>query len=227
MSGRADVTGGNQGRGRFITFEGGEGSGKTTQSARLADWLSERGIAVRRTREPGGTPSAEEIRDLVVKGTDGRWSALAETLLMFAARDDHLRRVIRPALEAGEWVICDRFVDSTLAYQGYGRSLGRVPIDAIAAMVVGGTRPDLTIILDLPPVVGLARAAARRGAETRFESLDQTFHDRLRAGFLEIAAAEPDRCIVVDAGAGDADAIFTSVSRAVAAKFPKVAHGRG
>ncbi|MBL28942.1 MAG: dTMP kinase [Rhodospirillaceae bacterium] len=226
-AGAGEDTAARRVRGRFITFEGGEGSGKTPQSARLVDWLSARGIAVRRTREPGGTPGAEAIRDLVVKGADGRWSALAETLLMFAARDDHLRQVIRPALEAGEWVVCDRFVDSTIAYQGYGRGLGRAAVDDIAAVVVGDTRPDLTLILDLPPSVGLARAAARRGTETRFESLDRTFHDRLRAGFLEIAAAEPDRCAVVDAGAGDTDAIFAAVSRIVAEKLFEEQSGDG
>ncbi|ALJ35334.1 dTMP kinase [Azospirillum brasilense] len=187
-------------RGRFITLEGGEGAGKTTQIRLLADALIGWGKRVVLTREPGGSPGAEEIRGLLVSGETGRWGPVTEALLHTAARRDHLERTVWPALEAGHWVICDRFFDSTMAYQGYGLGLGRDLVAALQATALGDFRPDLTLILDLPVEDGLARAAARRGGEDRYERMDVAFHHRLRDGFLDIAAREPERCVVVDAG---------------------------
>ncbi len=186
-------------RGRFITLEGGEGAGKTTQIRLLADALSACGIDVVLTREPGGSQGAEEIRALLVSGETGRWGPVTEALLHTAARRDHLERTVWPALDAGRWVICDRFFDSTMAYQGYGLGLGRDLIAALQATALGDFRPDLTLILDLPVETGLARANARRGGEDRYERMDLDFHRRLRDGFLDIAGREPDRCAVIDA----------------------------
>ncbi|MFQ5953448.1 MAG: dTMP kinase [Kiloniellales bacterium] len=186
-------------RGRFITLEGGEGTGKSTQ-ARLLDAALERaGIETLTTREPGGAPGAEAIRLLLVEGAAGRWDALGEALLHYAARRDHLVTTVRPALEAGRWVISDRFADSTMAYQGYGRGLGRDVIETLHRVVVGDCRPDLTLILDLEVDEGLKRAAARGGDEHRYERMDIDFHQRLRQGFLDIARREPERCVVIDA----------------------------
>ncbi|AWJ82845.1 dTMP kinase [Azospirillum sp. TSH58] len=187
-------------RGRFITLEGGEGAGKTTQIRLLADALIGWGKRVVLTREPGGSPGAEEIRGLLVSGETGRWGPVTEALLHTAARRDHLERTVWPALEAGHWVICDRFFDSTMAYQGYGLGLGRELVATLQTAALGDFRPDLTLILDLPVEDGLARAAARRGGEDRYERMDVAFHHRLREGFLDIAAREPERCAVVDAG---------------------------
>jgi dTMP kinase len=189
----------NSARGRFITLEGGEGAGKSTQIKLLAAWLRERGIDTLQTREPGGAPGAERIRELLVKGDADSWTPISETLLHYAARADHLDRTIRPALAAGRWVICDRFADSTTAYQGYGHG---VPFDVIHSLfkaVVGDTAPDLTLILDLPVDQGLQRAAARPGQENRYEQMAIAFHSRLREGFLAIARANPQRCAVIDA----------------------------
>ncbi len=187
-------------RGRFITFEGGEGAGKSTQIALLARALEAAGVAVVVTREPGGAPGAEEIRKLIVEGAPERWDGLTEALLLSAARREHVVRTIEPALTAGRWVACDRFADSTLAYQGYGHGIDRTALEALRRMAVGALTADLTIILDLPVTVGLARARARPGREQRFEAMDTAFHERLRQGFLAIAAAEPKRCVVLDAG---------------------------
>jgi dTMP kinase len=187
-------------KGRFITFEGGEGGGKTTQIARLAARLEAvRGRSVARTREPGGSPGAEAIRDLVLNGAVDRWSPVTETLLMYAARRDHIERVIAPALAEGRWVLCDRFADSTRAYQGAAGGADLGLISALERTVVGETLPDLTLILDLSPETGLARAQARAGGEMRFESKGLAFHQALRAAFLDIAAGEPERCAVIDA----------------------------
>jgi dTMP kinase len=186
-------------QGRFITFEGGEGTGKSTQARALAERLKAQGRDAVLTREPGGSPGAEAIRDLLVRGEADRWSPVTETLLMYAARRDHIERVIRPALQAGRWVVCDRFADSTRAYQGAG---GRAPMDLIGALeaqVLEGLKPDLTFVMDLPPETGLARAGARPDLDTRFESKGQAFHGRLRQAFLDIAAQEPDRCVLIDA----------------------------
>ena len=188
-------------RGRFITFEGGEGAGKSTQLRRLAERLASLGHEVVATREPGGSVGAEAIRDLLVNGPAERWSPLTETLLMYAARRDHIERVIEPALARGAMVICDRFLDSTRAYQGAGGGAPSSLIRALEAEVVGRVVPDVTLILDLPVAAGLARAAARGEAEARFEAKGAAFHERLRAGFLAIARAEPERCVVIDADA--------------------------
>jgi dTMP kinase len=202
-------------RGRFITFEGGEGAGKSTQLRRLSERLAAEGREVVATREPGGSPGAETIRQLLVTGEADRWSPVTETLLMYAARRDHIERVIGPALARGAWVVCDRFADSTRAYQGAAGGTDLALIAALEAGVLDGARPDLTLILDLPEDAGLARAADRAGAETRFESKGLAFHARLRAAFLDIARAEPDRCVVIDGRmsmAEVADAVWTAVA---------------
>lgn len=206
-------------QGFFISFEGGEGAGKSTQIRRLADRLQAAGHDVVVTREPGGSPGAEAIRELLVNGAADRWSPVTETLLMYAARRDHVERVIRPALSRGAIVLCDRFADSTRAYQGAG---GDAPASLIASLedhVLGGTIPDLTLILDLPAEVGLQRAEARGGA-ARFESKGLAFHERLRAGYLEIARREPDRCVVIEANA-EIDAVTAAISDAVDQKLER------
>jgi dTMP kinase len=185
-------------RGRFITFEGGEGAGKSTQLGRLVERLRSSGLEVVATREPGGSPGAEAIRALVLNGAADRWSPVTETLLMYAARRDHLERVIEPALARGAWVVCDRFADSTRAYQGAAGGTDPALIAALEAQVLGPVRPDLTLVFDIAPEAGLARAEAR-GGEQRFESKGLAFHARLREAFLAIAGAEPERCAVIDA----------------------------
>ncbi len=200
--------------GRFITLEGGEGAGKSTQIARLRTWLEGRGKTVVATREPGGSSGAEMIRKLLVEGPAERWDGVTEALLHFAARRDHLRTTVWPALKLGAWVISDRFADSTRAYQGYGHGLDHATIEQLYDVAVGDFRPDLTLILDLPIDVGLARAAARRGAETRYENLPIEFHQRVKAGFLEIAKREPGRCVVIDAGQ-DIDTLAATIARTV------------
>ncbi|MFD2251013.1 dTMP kinase [Pseudochelatococcus lubricantis] len=193
------------GRGLFITLEGGEGVGKSTQMRLLAARLEARGLEVVATREPGGSPKAEAIREAILSGRTKFLGPMAEALLFSAARIDHLDSLIRPALARGAWVICDRFSDSTTAYQGATGEPEPAVLRALERVVVGGDRPDLTLILDLPPEVGLARADVRRrqrGEVTdRFEGEAPAFHRDLRARFLAIAAAEPDRCVVIDADA--------------------------
>jgi dTMP kinase len=206
-------------RGRFITFEGGEGAGKSTQVARLVEHLRARDLEVLQTREPGGSTGAEEIRAIALNGDVGRWSPLTETLLMFAARSDHLEKTIRPALQAGRWVVCDRFADSSRAYQGAGGGAPEAFIESLDAAIVGASQPDLTLIFDLPVEVGLERAFGRDLFETRFESKGVAFHERLRAKFLDIARANPDRCVVIDA-VGDMDEIEARVRAAVEARWP-------
>lgn len=208
-------------RGRFITLEGGEGAGKSTQIDRLAAALRERGCDVVETREPGGSPGAECIRTLLVSGDPGSWDGTTEALLHFAARRDHLVRTIWPALDAGRWVLSDRFADSTMAYQGYGHGVDRATIAMLYAAAVGTFKPDLTIMLDIPVEDGLARAGARGNGEDRYERMDVSFHERLRQGFLEIARAEPDRCSVVDAS-GPVDAVAAMVLRLVTTRFPEL-----
>lgn len=203
--------------GRFITFEGGEGSGKSTQARLLADSLLARGVDCIVTREPGGSPFAEQVRDLLLDPATHPHSALSEALLFYAARADHLEKVIRPALVGGRWVICDRFSDSTRVYQV---EVGGLPVDAFRALeliVVKLTYPDLTIVLDVPAEVGLARATTRRLAQAiagedadAYEKRDTDFHARLREGFLEVAKAEPHRCSVLD-GTKPADVIAAEV----------------
>jgi dTMP kinase len=204
-------------RGRFITIEGGEGTGKSTQARRLADRLTQRGLRVVVTREPGGSAGAETLRGLLVQGEAGRWSPQSETLLMYAARVDHLERLIRPALDGGAWVVSDRFHDSTRAYQGAGGGAPASLIDCLERELLGADRPDLTLVLDLPVEVGLARAAAR-SAFDRFEAKGEGFHQRLRQGFIDIAAGEPQRCAVIDAAAA-VDAVAEAVWAVVAARL--------
>ncbi len=201
-------------RGKFITLEGGEGAGKSTQARLLAAWLAEKGIAATLTREPGGTPGAEDIRNLLVTGEVGRWDPLTETLLHFAARREHFIRLILPALDAGQWVICDRFIDSTLAYQGYGQGIDQAAIAALRRTVLGDFAPDLTLILDVLPETRRVRTAARPGNEDRYERMNEAFHDRVRAGFHAIAAAEPGRCTVISADQ-PIDAVFDGIKQAV------------
>jgi dTMP kinase len=187
----------------FITFEGGEGSGKSTQAKMLVDLLKGQGRNVVHTREPGGTPEAEALRTLLVTGETGRWTAEAEALLNYAARDSHLTKIIRPALAKKHIVICDRFMDSTRAYQGYAGHCDMALLDSLEKFIVGHTRPNLTLIFDLDPVVGLARAKARSdGTEDRYERKGLAFHQKLREGFLAIAKAEPARCKIIDATGG-------------------------
>ena len=188
-------------QGRFITLEGGEGAGKSTQVARLKQSIEARGHECIATREPGGAPGAEMVRKLLVEGPTERWDGVTEALLHFAARREHLRTTVLPAIARGAWVVSDRFADSTMAYQGYGHGIDRAILGTLYDITVGAFRPDLTLILDLPVDTGLARAASRRGKETRYESLPLDFHERVRAGFLDIAAADPERCVVIDATA--------------------------
>ncbi|TNE66896.1 MAG: dTMP kinase [Alphaproteobacteria bacterium] len=189
---------------KFITLEGGEGVGKSTQIRLLSDWLRGQGIAVCQTREPGGAPGAELIRNLLVTGEGDRWTPMAEALLVTAARAEHVERTVKPALARGHWVICDRFLDSTVAYQGAGRGLGMVEMADLQRLALRGFKPDLTIVLDMPVEVGLERALGREAGkasdmEDRFEKLDIGFHRALRQAFLDIAANEQDRCAVIDA----------------------------
>lgn len=206
-------------RGRFITIEGGEGAGKSTQIRRLAAFLEPRVGEVVVTREPGGSPGAEAIRALLVNGPPEKWSPLTETLLMYAARRDHIERVIEPALSRGAWVICDRFHDSTRAYQGVAGGADPGLIRSLENHILGARAPDLTLILDLPVEEGLARAAARGEGEGRFEAKGVEFHQRLRQAFLDIAAREPERCVVIDAGG----AIDDIAHRLVAATTERLA----
>lgn len=208
--------------GRFITVEGGEGTGKSTQVRALAEALRARGVAVVATREPGGAPAAEDIRALLVQGAVRRWSPVSETLLHYAARREHLDATILPALAAGSWVVCDRFADSTMAYQGYGLGLGRDFVAMLHGLAVGSITPDLTLILDLPVEEGLSRAASREGDEDRYERMDRGFHERVRQGFLAIAAGEPERCVVV-AGRGSKEAVAEAVLQNILARLGPVA----
>ena len=206
--------------GLFITFEGGEGTGKSTQARRLADRLGVLGREVVLTREPGGAPGAEDIRRLLVSGDPDRWSATAEALLNYAARDAHLAHTIRPALARGAVVVCDRFMDSTRAYQGIAGGVDAGFIDQLERAVVGPTRPDLTLVFDLDPERGLARAKVRPNEvdESRFERKGRGFHAALRAAFLAIAGSEPGRCVVIDAAGGE-DTVAEMVWSAVAPRL--------
>ncbi|WP_414639782.1 dTMP kinase [Arenibaculum sp.] len=212
-------------RGRFITLEGGEGAGKSTQLRRLAAVLAARGIDVVATREPGGSPGAEEIRGLLVSGEPGRWDPMTELLLHLAARRDHLLRKVRPALDAGRWVLSDRFADSSVAYQGYGHGLGRDLVVRMHELAIGDFRPDLTVVLDLPVATGMARARGRGAGEDRYERMGTDFHERLRAGFLDLAAREPGRCAVVDADA-PADEVEARIRAVVEARLGAAADKR-
>mgnify|MGYP001335740256 FL=1 len=184
-------------RGKFITFEGGEGGGKSTQAARMAGYLRGKGLEVLETREPGGTPESEALRDLLVQGDPDRWSALSELLLITAARVEHVNRLIEPALAEGNWVICDRFADSTLAYQGIAGELGLELVEQLQKLAVGATAPDVTFLLDVRAEAGLQRAEKRGGA-ARFEKKGAAFHQTLRDGFLALANENPQRIVLID-----------------------------
>jgi dTMP kinase len=204
------------GRGKFISFEGGEGSGKSTQIKMLAERLATAKLRAIVTREPGGSPGAEIIRHLVLSGMGKLLGPDAETLLFAAARDDHVRTVIQPALSQGTWVLCDRFSDSTRVYQGRLGQVSSGVLNAMQRVTIGDLKPDLTIILDIPVEVGMQRAAARRGkgVPDRFEAEDLQFHQDLREAYKQIAADEPQRCVLIDANA-DADAVAAQVWQAL------------
>jgi dTMP kinase len=205
-------------RGRFITFEGGEGTGKSTQASLLAERLRGYGLGVVVTREPGGSPGAEAIRHVVLSGAAQPLGSHAEAILFAAARDDHVSQLIRPALEAGRWVICDRFADSTRIYQGVLGNVDPRVISSLERITVGDTKPDVTVILDVPTELGLERASSRRGrgSTDRFEAETLEFHNQLREAYRELAEREPDRCVLIDAG-GEAstvaDAVWAVINR--------------
>ena len=205
-------------RGHFITLEGGEGAGKSTQIKRLALALGNAGIKTVTTREPGGAPGAEEIRSLLVNGETNRWAPMAEVLLHTAARAEHLDKTVMPALESGAWVISDRFSDSTMAYQGYGHGVDKSVIENIYRDAFGSFKPDLTLIIDISPDVGLARAGSRDQGEDRYERMGDGFHQRIRDGFLEIAKNDNGRCVVIN-GELDEDGVFAAIKSAVTKKF--------
>lgn len=212
--------------GRFITFEGGEGVGKSTQIARLSEYLRDRGLSVVATREPGGTPKAEALRAALLSGRLASLGPLAEAALFAAARIDHVDALIVPALKRGAFVLCDRFIDSTRAYQGARGGVAPQAIAALERAAVGTLRPDLTIILDLPPEEGLQRAAGRRGAAEnvdRFEAEEADFHEGLRQAFLDIAALEPGRCCVVNASLPP-DEVAKAIRELIEARFLEPAH---
>jgi len=204
-------------RGRFITFEGGEGVGKSTQIRRAASFLQSAGVEVVLTREPGGTPRAEQLRRVLLERSGEPMPQACELLLMFAARSSHLANLIEPAVERGSWVLCDRFTDATYAYQGGGRGLPEADIDALVRIVHPHRQPDLTVLLDAPVAVGMARASARNGADgpDRFESERADFFERVRQCYLSRAAREPQRFRVIDASAG-VDQVEASVRTALA-----------
>jgi dTMP kinase len=207
------------GTGRFLSFEGIDGSGKSTQARLLAQSLRDAGHSVTLTREPGGSPGAEEIRRLVLEGDPDRWSAETEILLFTAARRDHLEKTIRPALARGEIVITDRFADSTRVYQGITRGDLRAAVNRLHDLMIG-TEPDLTLLIDIDPETGLSRAVARQGSEQRFEDMGLAMQTAMRAGFLALAEAHPARFVVID-GARDPQAVAAEVLRAALARLPR------
>ncbi len=209
-------------RGKFVTFEGGEGAGKSTQAKLLAESLEQAGIETLQTREPGGTFGAEAIRDLVLEGTTDRWSGMTELLLMYAARIDHVEKLIKPALDRGVWVISDRFADSSLAYQGYARGLGAEQVKAVHKVVMGGFEPDLTIVFDMDPVLAQKRVETRGEHLTRFDAESLEFHKTLRHAFLEIAEENPDRIHTVDAD-GTRGSVQNRILFALTKQFPDLA----
>jgi dTMP kinase len=219
---RSSLTGPPPWPGAFITFEGGEGAGKSTQAALLAERAKAYGREAVLTREPGGVTQAEDLRALLLSGDRDRWSPMSEALMMYAARVEHWRGLIRPALFRGAWVICDRFADSSMAYQGYAGGLGREAIESLHRLALGDVEPDLTFVLDVDARAGLSRAAARvnaRGEDaTRFEQKDATYHDVLSAAFREIAAAAAHRCVVLPADAA-IDHLHEQVWAHCAARF--------
>ena len=209
-------------RGKFVTFEGGEGAGKSTQAALLAEALEKAGIETLKTREPGGTFGAEAIRDLVLEGTSDRWDGMTELLLMYAARLDHVEKLIKPALKRGVWVISDRFADSSLAYQGHARGLGTEKVKSLHAVVMNGFEPDLTILFDMDPVLAQKRVETRGEDLTRFDAESLDFHKTLRKAFLEIAENNPDRVKTVDAD-GTRSHVQNRILFALTKQFPELA----
>jgi len=205
-------------RGNFITLEGGEGAGKSTLLNALGESLRARGVPVVLTREPGGTPAANAVRELLVRGDGDRWSVLSEALLFAAARNDHLERLIRPSLASGAWVISDRYMDSTAAYQVGGRGLPQATFDALHA-AIGAEKPDLTLVLDVDPRAGVGRSRGHESGESRFEKMDEAFHARVRAAFHEIAAREPQRCVILDASQAKS-AVLAAALAAIDKRFP-------
>jgi dTMP kinase len=203
---------------RFITLEGGEGAGKSTQLKRLSAAFAAKGIPHITTREPGGSVGAEAIRQLLVTGAVDRWDATTESLLFMTARYDHIHRTIKPALARGEWVLCDRFFDSTYVYQGIAKGVDGAWLKQLYQLLYGNFGPDMTLLLDIPPEEGLKRTTARAGNETRFEQMDIGFHERLRAGFLALAKAEPTRIRRIDA-AGDADTVHATLITQINSTF--------
>ena len=207
-------------RGKFLSIEGGEGAGKSTQVRRLADELRARGLDVIVTREPGGSEGGEAIRDLLMQGEVKRWSSHTEALLFAAARADHVEKVIQPALGIGTWVISDRFIDSSRAYQGVAGGIDDAAVLALHGFGSRGLLPDRTLVLEVPPEIGAERAAARDGAAAdRFAARERAFHDDVAAAFRRFAAAEPDRVRLIDAG-GDVDTVAAGVIEAVADLLP-------
>ena len=209
-------------RGRFITFEGGEGAGKSTQASLLAEALEKAGIETLQTREPGGTFGAEAIRDLVLEGTSDRWSGMTELLLMYAARLDHVEKLIKPALERGVWVISDRFADSSLAYQGHARGLGAEQVKSLHTVVMDGFEPDMTILFDMDPVLAQKRVETRGEELTRFDTESLDFHKTLRKAFLKIAEENPVRVKTVDAD-GSRGNVQNRIIFALTKQFPELA----
>mgnify|MGYP001327371130 CR=1 FL=1 len=197
----------------FITFEGGEGSGKSTQVSLLKDYFDSQNINTIKTREPGGTPSAEILRDLLTRGKVDKWTAMSEALLMWAARYEHLDNVINPALKEGKNVICDRFYDSTYAYQGVAHNLGLNRMKKLKELIIGDIEPDLTFVLDIDPKIGLKRSLERSNLENRFESFDMSFHNNIRNAFLSIAEQNKDRCVVIDASLSEQEIYRIIVSK--------------
>ncbi len=217
----------------FITLEGGEGSGKSTQIKLLSDWLVTEGIEHICTREPGGAPGAEQIRNLVLTGDVDRWTPMTEVLLYTAARSDHVERVIVPTLKQGKWVLCDRFTDSSIAYQGAARGVGVEKVRALQQLVLGDLKPDLTLILDLPVGVGLSRAVSREtdksektDKEDRFERMEVSLHEATRKVFLDIAERSPDRCVVVDADQS-VEALQECLRQLIASRFSILGFSNG
>lgn len=210
--------------GKFISFEGGEGAGKTTQAKRIVAALETAGLEVVMTREPGGTFGAEAIRELVISGAHERWSGMTELLLVYAARLDHVEKLIKPALERGAWVLCDRFNDSSMAYQGYARGLGRDKVLALNNTVLGNFGPDLTIIFDIDPILAQGRVKTRGEELNRFDTEGLEFHKQIRSAFLDIEKHDPDRVKIIDA-ASSRDAITTQIQHIMLQKFPDIGLG--
>jgi len=209
-------------QGQFITFEGGEGAGKTTQAKTLCEALNGAGIETVLTREPGGTFGAEAIRDLVLDGTSDRWSGMTELLLMYAARLDHVEKLIKPALARGAWVVSDRFADSSLAYQGYARELGAERVSQVHDAIMDGFEPDLTILFDMDPIIAQKRVETRGEDLSRFDAESIDFHKTLRTAFLEIAENNSARIVKIDADESR-QAVHTRILHAVTQKYPELA----